>query len=225
MGSGELWRLRGVADAAYERLVAQLVRHVSQGRLARGSQRARLLVDRDRHPVGGSVEVRLALTDESPSQRARRQLFTLCQMAWDRATVIDEAQQALVAMRRAKRRCMSAADHDAYDTTGRDDALRRAFERTVAHAESAQWAQVDGRFRDFVELMLGRLPEADASRVGPELMRWCDVNRVDGGPGQPMHLAELHALSREGRLVPDPHALPAQRWGLTAYAPSCPAPR
>ena len=64
-GSGELWRLRVVADAAYERLVAQLVRHVSQGRLARGSQRARLLVDRDRHPVGGSVEVRLALTDEN----------------------------------------------------------------------------------------------------------------------------------------------------------------
>ncbi|NCY02760.1 MAG: hypothetical protein EBX36_07575, partial [Planctomycetia bacterium] len=64
-GSAELWRLRIVADAAYERLVAQLVRHVSQGRLARGSQRARLLVDRDRHPVGGSVEVRLALTDEN----------------------------------------------------------------------------------------------------------------------------------------------------------------
>jgi hypothetical protein len=64
-GSGELWRLRGVADAAYERLVAQLVRHISQGRLARGSQRARLLVDRDRHPVGGSVQVRLALADES----------------------------------------------------------------------------------------------------------------------------------------------------------------
>ena len=64
-GSGELWRLRVVEEAAYERLVAQLVRHVSQGRLARGSQRARLLVDRDRHPVGGTVQVRLALADES----------------------------------------------------------------------------------------------------------------------------------------------------------------
>ena len=62
-GSGELWRLRLVADAAYERLVTQLVRHVSQGRLTRGAQRARLLVDRDRHPVGGSVQVRLALAD------------------------------------------------------------------------------------------------------------------------------------------------------------------
>lgn len=64
-GSGELWRLRGITDAAYERLVAQLVRHVSQGRLMRGGQRARLLVDRDRHPVGGSVQVRLAVADEN----------------------------------------------------------------------------------------------------------------------------------------------------------------
>ncbi len=63
-GSGELWRLRGIGDASYERLVPQIVRHVSQGRLLRGERRARLLVDRDRHPVGGTVQVRLALADE-----------------------------------------------------------------------------------------------------------------------------------------------------------------
>ena len=63
-GSSELWRLRLLDDAAYERLVPQLLRHVSQGRLMRGTRRARLLVDRDRHPVGGSVQVRLALSDE-----------------------------------------------------------------------------------------------------------------------------------------------------------------
>lgn len=66
-GSGELWRLRGVDEAAYERLVAQVVRHVSQGRLLRGAQRARLLVDRDRHPIGGTVQVRLVLADEQPA--------------------------------------------------------------------------------------------------------------------------------------------------------------
>lgn len=42
----------------------QLVRHVSQGRLLRGERRARLLVDRDRHPVGGTVQVRLAVADD-----------------------------------------------------------------------------------------------------------------------------------------------------------------
>ena len=52
LGSGELWRLAALDDAAYERLATQLVRHVSQGRLMRGSRRARLLVDRDRFRRG-----------------------------------------------------------------------------------------------------------------------------------------------------------------------------
>ncbi len=59
LGSGETWRLRGIDDAAYERFATQLVRHVSQGRLLRGSRRARLLVERDRCAVGASVVVRI----------------------------------------------------------------------------------------------------------------------------------------------------------------------
>jgi hypothetical protein len=63
VGSGELWRLRAVDEAVYERLAAQLVRHVAQGRLLRGGRRARLLVDRDRFPVGATVTVRVVLAD------------------------------------------------------------------------------------------------------------------------------------------------------------------
>lgn len=63
LGSGELWRLRGLDDALYERVTTQLVRHVSQGRLLRGSRRARLLVDRDRFAVGASVMVRVVGPD------------------------------------------------------------------------------------------------------------------------------------------------------------------
>ena len=58
LGSGETWRLRGIDDAVYERFTTQLVRHVSQGRLLRGSRKARLLVERDRYAVGSSVVVR-----------------------------------------------------------------------------------------------------------------------------------------------------------------------
>lgn len=65
LGSGELWRLRVIEDAVYERLVTQLVRHVSQGRLLRGSRRARLLVDRDRFAVGATVAVRVIAADGS----------------------------------------------------------------------------------------------------------------------------------------------------------------
>jgi hypothetical protein len=63
LGSGETWRLRSLDDAIHERFVTQLVRHVSQGRLLRGSRRARLLVDRDRFAVGASVAVRLVMPE------------------------------------------------------------------------------------------------------------------------------------------------------------------
>ena len=69
VGSGELWRLRVIEDAAYERLATQLVRHVSQGRLMRGARRGRLIVDRDRFPVGGTVTVRVVAADPALAQR------------------------------------------------------------------------------------------------------------------------------------------------------------
>lgn len=65
VGSGELWRLRGVESAAHERLVTQVLRHVSQGRMLRGARRARLLVDRDRCPVGALVTVRVVVDEAS----------------------------------------------------------------------------------------------------------------------------------------------------------------
>ncbi len=63
MGSGEMWRLRSLDDSLHERFATQLVRHVSQGRLLRGSRRARLLVDRDRFAVGATVVVRLVVPE------------------------------------------------------------------------------------------------------------------------------------------------------------------
>lgn len=70
LGSGELWRLRSIDDATFERVATQLVRHVSQGRLLRGSKRARLLVDRDRYPVGANVVVRVVLPEGARSGTA-----------------------------------------------------------------------------------------------------------------------------------------------------------
>lgn len=72
LGSGETWRLRSIDDAVHERFVTQLVRHVSQGRLLRGSRRARLLVDRDRFAVGATVAVRLVMPEGEPGPTACR---------------------------------------------------------------------------------------------------------------------------------------------------------
>ena len=69
-GSGEFWRLRAIGDSIHERITTQLMRHVSQGRLLRGSRRGRLLVDRDRFPVGASVAVRLVLPEGTTGSAA-----------------------------------------------------------------------------------------------------------------------------------------------------------
>jgi hypothetical protein len=63
LGSGEVWRLRAIDPRLHERLTTQLVRHVAQGRLLRGSRTSRLLVDRDRVPVGSTAQVRLVLPE------------------------------------------------------------------------------------------------------------------------------------------------------------------
>jgi hypothetical protein len=65
MGSGEMWRLRAIDPGYFERLYTQLVRHVSQGRLLRGSSTGRLLVERDRYFVGDTVVVRAQLSTTS----------------------------------------------------------------------------------------------------------------------------------------------------------------
>ncbi len=63
LGSGEIWRLRALDDAHFERFYTKLIRHVSQGRLLLGSSRGMLLVDRDRYLLGNTVVVRAQLSD------------------------------------------------------------------------------------------------------------------------------------------------------------------
>jgi hypothetical protein len=64
MGSAEMWRLRRASDALFERFYTKLIRHVSQGRLLRGSARGLLLVGQDRgYLVGNTVDVRARLTN------------------------------------------------------------------------------------------------------------------------------------------------------------------
>lgn len=63
MGSGEMWRLRHEDPTYFEVLYTKLIRHVSQGRILRGSSRGALLVERDRYELGESVVIRARLSD------------------------------------------------------------------------------------------------------------------------------------------------------------------
>ncbi len=63
IGSGEMWRLRSVDAAYFEVLYTKLIRHVSQGRILRGSSHGSLLVERDRYELGETVVLRARLAD------------------------------------------------------------------------------------------------------------------------------------------------------------------
>jgi hypothetical protein len=63
MGSGEMWRLRELDERYFDSFYVKLIRHVSQGRLLRGSPLGNLLVERERYVVGNTVVVRAQLTN------------------------------------------------------------------------------------------------------------------------------------------------------------------
>jgi hypothetical protein len=62
-GSGEMWRLRGLDEAHFERFYTRLIRHVSGGRAPGQSSRGTLMVDRDRYTLGSTVQIRARLTN------------------------------------------------------------------------------------------------------------------------------------------------------------------
>jgi hypothetical protein len=63
LGSGEMWRLRQMDETYFEQFYTKLIRHVTQGRLLRGSNRGVLLVERDRYLLGNTVVVRAQLNN------------------------------------------------------------------------------------------------------------------------------------------------------------------
>jgi hypothetical protein len=61
--SGEMWRLRAVDEAYFERYYTKLIRWISQGRLLRDSTHGVLLIDKERCMLGDHVAVRAVLMD------------------------------------------------------------------------------------------------------------------------------------------------------------------
>jgi hypothetical protein len=57
LASGEMWRLREADETYFEQFYTQVIRHVSKGRLLRGSTRGMLLVGQERYWLGNTVAV------------------------------------------------------------------------------------------------------------------------------------------------------------------------
>jgi hypothetical protein len=62
-GSGEMWRLRQIEPAYFDRHYTRVIRHVAQGRALRESSRGTLMVGQDQYMLGDTVEIRAQLTN------------------------------------------------------------------------------------------------------------------------------------------------------------------
>ncbi len=76
LGSAETWRLRAIDENYYDRFWVQLVREVGQGRLLRGTTRGVLILERDRYPLGSTVQVSARVLD-AQLQKLEAEFVTL----------------------------------------------------------------------------------------------------------------------------------------------------
>ncbi|NLF71145.1 MAG: VWA domain-containing protein [Candidatus Anammoximicrobium sp.] len=92
--SGEMWRLRTVDEAYFERYYTKLIRWVAQGRLLQDSRHGVLLVDKDRCLLGDTVAVQAMLTDAQGQPLASaEQVATLIQPDGSRVKLTLRAVQ------------------------------------------------------------------------------------------------------------------------------------
>ncbi|MDR1053337.1 MAG: hypothetical protein LBL39_04100, partial [Planctomycetaceae bacterium] len=64
IGSGELWRLRRMGENFYEQIATRIVRHSSQGRLQRDSDRGSVMLDKRRYGLGSIARLRVTANDD-----------------------------------------------------------------------------------------------------------------------------------------------------------------
>ncbi|MDR0391549.1 MAG: hypothetical protein LBH59_06560 [Planctomycetaceae bacterium] len=63
-GSSELWRLRRLGENFYEQIITRMIRHASQGRLQRDSDRGSVSLDKRHYGLGSVAKLRVTANDD-----------------------------------------------------------------------------------------------------------------------------------------------------------------
>lgn len=171
------------------------------------------------------VQSRLATRVETIDERLSRSLLLVCYSSWDRGEAINRGYFAarikqIKQTREQKSPCFTAAEYDEYSTPTRDRRLTEYFHQLHDLVSIPGYERHNSETKQMLEHIIAhnRTPEMEE-----RVIQWCDVNRqTGGGPQRPMSLAELHDLALNKKLVSDPHATIAQRWGLEPFVSSCP---
>ena len=202
MGSGELWRLRAVDPGYFEILYTQLIRHVSEGRLLRGSSYGRLLVERDRYFVGDTVVVRAQLSTASREPYVAKSVTARVHQPAPAAGSLAAPGRRRCGRCRAKPQCRAGGRRDAAGELYR--AVHRLIGGTVSHrAARARRAR----------RCAGEANRGDGPRFG--VRRHAPQRSAAGGAGQ----------RTGGRYYESPDLAVRGASGLPRVADCCPAAR
>ncbi len=151
---------------------------------------------------------KLQVKVEPFDRRIARIKGNLCFFSRERAVLVADA---FVAQQAQGGSCFSAAAFDGYSTYIRDEKLKKYFTELRKMTSAAAWAHTSHvAKKSLLSVFLMEIPEND-----------CTVET--SLPLKPtLRLAEIYQALEEKRIVSDPNATMAQRWGLEAYSPMCP---
>ncbi|MBL7556387.1 MAG: hypothetical protein JNM24_11250 [Bdellovibrionaceae bacterium] len=151
---------------------------------------------------------KLQIQSEPFDRRITRIKGNLCFFSRERAVLVTDA---FVAQQTQGGSCFGYAAFDGYSTYIRDEKLKKYFMELKKMTSSSAWASAphDAK-KTLLSVFLIEIPDND-----------CTVET--SLPIKPtLRLAEIYQALEAKKIVSDPNATMAQRWGLESYKPKCP---
>lgn len=151
---------------------------------------------------------RLQLKIEPFDRRVSRIKGNLCFFSRERAVLVADA---FVAKNASGDSCFGANAFDGYSTYIRDEKLKKYFEELKKMTTAPAWSTTATETKkNLLSAFLMEIPDTE-----------CTVET--SLPLKPMlRLAEIYKSLEEKKIISDPNATMAQRWGLEPYQQKCP---
>jgi hypothetical protein len=170
IGSGEMWRLRALDDTYFEQFYTRLIRHVTMGRLLRGSTRGDvLLLEKEQYQVGDTVQVIAHLKN---AQRQPLQVDGVTMFVFDPSEkgtpVVLKADRARPGTYRGEFIVREAKDYrlELPLTDSDEDPLSKVIKVVASEREKRQPQQNDQVLKALAEQTGGRYYGSVAAAMG-----------------------------------------------------------
>jgi hypothetical protein len=151
---------------------------------------------------------KLSKKTEPFERKIKRIKNNLCFFSRERAVLVADA---FVAHKAQSNKCFAPGPFDDYSTYIRDRKLKYYFNEFKSMTKEKEWQNTKKETKEILlSTFLTEIPDNE-----------CTVET--SLPLKPiLRLSEIYKTIEENKLVSDPNATMAQRWGLEPYQPECP---